>query len=171
MNRCFTSPTSRATPAGRRHGSTWVALACLFGAASPSHADEHGARVPPLPAYQRECAACHVAYPSHLLPAASWARLMKQLPQHFGTDASLDDPATARQIGDWLAAHAATGRRAADVIEQDRITHSPWFLREHREMPAAVWQRAAIKSPANCAACHPGAAEGRFGEHEIRIPK
>jgi hypothetical protein len=38
-------------------------------------------------------------------------------------------------------------------------------------MSAAVWQRKAIGSAANCAACHPGAAQGRFSEHDVRIPK
>jgi len=40
--------------------------------------------------YQQECAACHLAYPPGLLPAASWQRPMGNLPKHFGTEASLD---------------------------------------------------------------------------------
>ena len=64
-----------------------------------------------LPKYQQECAACHLAYPPGLLPAASWQRLMGNLPQHFGTDASLD-PATVKEIGQWLQAHAADPRRS-----------------------------------------------------------
>lgn len=149
------------------------ALSPLLGAlliAGPTRADEGGARVPALPKYQAECAACHVAFPSHLLPAASWARLMGKLPQHFGTDASLD-AATTRELSGWLQAHAATGRRATDTPPEDRITRSAWFVREHDEVRASLWKSAAVKSPANCAACHTRAAEGRFSEHEIRLPK
>jgi hypothetical protein len=138
-------------------------------AAMPSRADDHAARVPLLPAYRAECSACHVAYPPGMLPAASWARLLHGLPRHFGTDASLD-PATVTQLSTWLAANAATGRRAAEP-PQDRITQSAWFVRKHREVPTSAWQRAAVKSPANCAACHGGAEQGNFDEHAVRIPR
>jgi hypothetical protein len=151
-----------------------AALALL---ASPLHAEEeehgeHGrsARVPALPQYQAECSACHVAFPASGLPAASWARLMQNLPQHFGTDASLD-PATTRQISQWLQANAATGRRAQDTPPEDRITRSAWFVREHHEISSATWQRASICKPSNCAACHTGAPQGRFSEHDVRIPR
>jgi hypothetical protein len=152
------------------HPARLLSLLGLLLALHPARADEGGARVPPLPLYQAECAACHVAFPSHLLPAASWARLMGKLPQHFGTDASLD-PASTQQLATWLQAHAATGRRAQDTPAEDRITRSAWFVREHDEVRPSLWKSAAVKSPANCAACHTRAAEGRFSEHEIRLPR
>jgi hypothetical protein len=139
-------------------------------AALAAHADEHAARVPPLPAYQQECGACHVAFPARLLPAASWQRQMSNLSRHYGSDASLD-AASTREIATWLQANAATGRRATEPPEQDRITRSAWFVREHDEVPAAAWKRAAIGKPSNCAACHTRAADGRFSEHEITIPR
>ncbi|WP_374586941.1 diheme cytochrome c [Ideonella dechloratans] len=154
--------------------SLMAALALLAG---PLHAEEeeHGergrsARVPVLPQYQAECSACHVAFPAGGLPAASWARLMQNLPQHFGTDASLD-PATTRQISQWLQANAASGRRAQDTPPEDRITRTQWFVREHHEISSTTWQRAAIGKPSNCAACHTGAPQGRFSEHDVRIPR
>lgn len=154
--------------------SLMAALALL---ASPLHAEEEergersrAARVPALPQYQAECSACHVAFPASGLPAASWARLMQNLPQHFGTDASLD-AATTRQISQWLQANAASGRRAQDTPPEDRITRTQWFVREHREISAATWQRAAIGKASNCTACHTGASQGRFSEHDVRIPR
>jgi hypothetical protein len=95
---------------------------------------------------------------------------MTNLPHHFGTDASLD-PATAAELASWLSANAATGKRANAEPPQDRITKSAWFQREHGEVTAAVWQRKAVGSAARCEACHTGAAQGRYGEHEIRIPQ
>ena len=127
-----------------------------------------GRSVPPLPAYRAECSACHVAYPPGLLPGASWQRLMGSLPRHFGTDASLD-AATTAEIGRWLQAHAST--RAAAAASEDRITRSAWFVREHREVGAAVWSRPAVKSASHCAACHPRADQGAFDEDDIRIPR
>ncbi len=128
------------------------------------------ARTPLLPKYQQECAACHVAYPPHLLPAASWQRLLDNLPRHFGTDASLDAP-TVKELAGWLASHAATGKRASDQPPQDRITRSAWFVREHREVAPASWKLPAVKSPANCSACHQQADQGNFNEHNVRIPR
>ncbi|MBI3156530.1 MAG: diheme cytochrome c [Burkholderiales bacterium] len=155
-------------PSRRRRAAPLALLALL---AAPAWADgERRARVPLDPSYVQECGSCHVAYPPALLPAASWQRLMGDLAHHFGSDASLDRE-LARKLTDWLVAHAASGRRAAQVPPQDRITRSAWFLREHDELPAATWQRPAIRSAANCGACHPRADRGEFDEHAIRIPR
>ena len=129
----------------------------------------HG-NAPMLSIYREECAACHIAYPPGLLPAASWQRLMDGLPHHFGVDASLDVEST-KSVGAWLAANAASSRRAREEPPGDRITRSSWFVREHDEVPASAWQRPAIKSPANCAACHAQADQGDFDEHRVRIPR
>lgn len=149
--------------------ATTLAALWLTTLAAPAWADDHGPRVPLLAAYKSECSSCHVAYPVGLLPAASWQRLMSHLPKHFGTDASLD-AATTKQISDWLMANGG-GRRAAEAPPEDRITKGRWFIREHDEIAADVWKRPAIKSAANCAACHTQAAEGSFRERDIRIPK
>jgi len=127
-------------------------------------------RVPLLPQYQQECASCHIAYPPGMLSAASWQRLMNTLPRHFGTDASLDD-ATAKQLTAWLTANAGTYKRVRDQPPQDRITRSAWFERAHDDVPASTWQRPAVNSAANCAACHPKSDQGDFNEHDIRIPR
>jgi hypothetical protein len=124
---------------------------------------------PLLPKYQQECSACHIAYPPGMLPAESWKRLVNGLPQHFGTDASLDAQ-SVQQLSVWLAANAGTARRAGDAPPQDRITRSVWFVREHEEVPSSAWNLPAVKSPANCAACHTRANQGDFNEHRVRIP-
>lgn len=149
-----------------------LAFAAGFGLCMPAHADgdSRAAKLPLLPIYKAECAACHIAYPPGLLPAASWQRLMTQLPHHFGTDASLD-AATVAALSTWLTANAAAGRRAAPPPAEDRITRSAWFTRKHDEVPAATWQRASIKSASNCMACHTGADRGDFNEHNVRIPR
>ena len=149
-----------------------IATTLLVALAASAHADDgpQAVRVPLLPKVQQECASCHLAYPPGLLPAASWARLMDNLPRHFGTDASLDAPAT-QAIATWLVANAGTYKKVNEAPPQDRITRSAWFVREHREIALATWQRASIKSPAQCAACHTQADAGSFREREIRIPK
>lgn len=121
------------------------------------------------PAYQAECASCHVAYPPQLLPKASWRALMSDLVNHFGTDASLD-ARTANEIQAYLEANA--GRARANGAKPPlRISQTRWFRDEHDEVPAATWTSPAVKSAANCAACHTQAERGDFSERSLRVPK
>jgi mono/diheme cytochrome c family protein len=142
------------------------------GLLATSHAQSSGAQVAQASKYQQECAACHIAYPPGMMPAASWQHLMANLGKHFGTDASLDD-ATLHELNGWLKSTAGTYKRVSEEPPQDRITKSAWFLRKHRddEVPASAWKRASVGSASNCAACHTNAAKGNFNEHEVRIPK
>lgn len=166
----LTAPTSRPGLASR----LLPALATLAGLCllmPPALADS-GSAMPRqiLPAYQQECAACHLAYPPGMLPAPSWNRIMGGLERHYGTDASLDE-ASVRQIGAWLQTHAGSYKRVSSVAPpQDRITRSPWFERKHRELDPTIWKQGAVKSAANCMACHSGAEKGRFDDDELRFP-
>ena len=120
--------------------------------------------------WQQECASCHMAFPPGLLPAASWRKMMSGLDKHFGVDASLT-PAETTEITNFLVKNESN-RWSANTAPL-RITESAWFKAKHneREVAPAVWKRASIKSPSNCAACHAGADKGNFDEHSIKIPK
>ena len=146
-----------------------IAMTALVSAA---HA-EGGKRMqstPLSPMYQQECAACHTAYPPGMLPAASWNRVMNNLNRHYGADASLD-PATVKTLSTWIAANAGTYKRVGEEPFQDRITLSEWFIRKHREVSKPTWKLPAVKSAANCTACHKQAEQGDFNEHNVRIPR
>lgn len=146
--------------------------ALLVALVLPAAADDRSPRVPLLPRYEQECAACHIAYPPGMLPAASWQSLMGTLERHYGTDASLD-AASVQEISQWLALHAGTYKRVSEAPPDNRITRSAWFLRKHRagEVPPELWRHPAVKSASNCAACHTQAAQGRFNERDIRLPR
>ncbi len=123
----------------------------------------------PMPSlYVEECGSCHVPYPARGLPASSWRALMAGLDRHFGNDASLT-LAQTDTIRNWLVAGA--GSQPADPAAPLRLTRAPWFVREHREVPAPLWRSPAVKSAANCAACHRGAERGVFSEHDVRLPR
>ena len=146
-----------------------AAVLCMLMLSS-AHADSGRTMPRNVPsAYTQECAACQTAYPPGLLPAASWNRVMTGLDKHYGTDASLD-AATLRQVNQWLQAHAGTYKRVDEEPPQDRITRSAWFERKHRKIETATWKLASVKSAANCAACHTGADQGQFDEHDLRMP-
>lgn len=159
---------------------TPCALALLTLISLGAHADSHkyngenrGKPVMPAQAnatWQKECGGCHMAFPPGLLPAESWRKTMTGLNQHFGTDASLT-PAETTEITAFLVKNASNRWSASSAPL--RITESAWFTSKHssREIPAAVWKRAAVKSPSNCMACHAGADQGDFEEDRVRIPK
>jgi len=140
----------------------------LLACALPALADRL-----PLPAdtpasYRSECASCHLAFPPALLAAADWQRTMNQLDRHFGTDATVD-PRTARDIAAFLVRHAGDPSRLSGAGEPPRITQTARFVRKHREVSNKLWRDPRVKSAANCEACHRGAADGRFSEHDLLL--
>ena len=122
------------------------------------------------PKYQQECAACHLAYPPGLLPRRSWIRLMNNLEQHFGSDASIDSK-DIQEISVWLSANAGTYKRVRAEPKDDRLTESDWFVRKHRKIEDEVWLRDSVKSKANCVACHTQAERGNYDDDAVNIPK
>ena len=120
---------------------------------------------------KEECGGCHLAFAPSMLPARSWTRMMGDLQHHFGTDASLD-PGTAKKITDYLTANAAdqAGQRYSTKLLRGlpqaqaplRITELPHWIKEHKEIAASEWQQSAVRSKANCTACHASAERGYY---------
>jgi hypothetical protein len=144
-----------------------LAVALLSGGLPVAQADREVFNVA-NPVYRDECGSCHLPYPPQLLPRASWQAIMAGLDKHFGSDASLDAK-TAREIQAYLEPNAS--RRAASGKPPLRITDTPWFKREHDEVPPSVWKSTAVKSAANCGACHTQADQGDYSERTLRVPK
>jgi hypothetical protein len=117
--------------------------------------------------YVAECGTCHMAFPPSMLPARSWTALLGGLTDHFGENAEVD-AAARKQLETFLVQNA--GRDLAGPTPL-RITTLQWWRHEHDEISAATYKRKAILTPANCAACHPGANEGAFGEHAVKVPR
>jgi hypothetical protein len=120
---------------------------------------------------KKECGACHMAFQPAFLPARSWEALMGDLPNHFGEDASLKDPALVKEITDYLVQNAGDAggksnnwvKRIAKTETPLRISETPGWVRAHsEEVGAAAWKKAGSK--ANCVACHKGADVGNYGE-------
>jgi len=126
---------------------------------------------PPDPTYVQECGSCHVAYPARLLSGSSWRTLLAGLDHHFGVDASLEAEALT-DISRYLDANArrreTSGGDGKPIL---RITETRWFRHEHDDVPEATWKLAAVKSAANCSACHTRAEQGSYSEHDIHLPK
>lgn len=120
--------------------------------------------------FQQECATCHIPYSPGLLPAESWRKVMAGLGKHFGSDASLDAEDN-KEITAFLVNNASN--RWSATTAPLRISEAAWFKRKHdgHEINPAVWKSQQVRSPANCAACHPRAEHGDYNEHDIRMPR
>lgn len=118
-----------------------------------------------------ECGSCHLAFAPSMLPASSWKRMMADLQNHFGDDASIDD-ATNAHITRYLVDNAADsgGRRYSGKLMRGvsadsaplRITELPKWKREHREVPDWEWKHKDVRTKANCTACHADAERGYY---------
>jgi hypothetical protein len=120
-----------------------------------------------------ECGSCHLAFAPSMLPARSWKRMVSDLGNHFGDDASVDD-ATARRITGYLVANAAdtAGGRNSEKLMRGlpaqsaplRITELPKWKSEHREVADWEWKQKNVGTKANCAACHADAERGYYDD-------
>ncbi|MDD5716861.1 MAG: cytochrome b/b6 domain-containing protein [Sulfuricurvum sp.] len=126
--------------------------------------------------FVNECASCHTLYPPSLLPKQSWVKLMGDLSNHFGDDASLE-PADNRSILAYLLAHSAESSKQEMSVKimqtlQNRdiiaITQTPFWKRTHRHIPIEVFQGDLVKSRANCKACHSDVEQGLIEDNAIR---
>jgi hypothetical protein len=143
-----------------------IALTLMLAVALPAVADRL-----PLPAntpasYQAECGSCHMAYQPALLSANDWRKTMAALKDHFGTDAAVD-AAQRQEISVFLERNAGAAGKLGSAGEPPRISQTARFLRKHREIAPKYWNDPRIKSAANCEACHRGAADGNYSEHDI----
>jgi cytochrome b len=124
-----------------------------------------------------ECIACHTLYPPFLLPVRSWEVMMGELENHFGDDASLDEAVRGSILG-YLKAHAAeTSPKEAAYLalvslnETDKTviayTDTPYWKKRHNGIDPGVFKTEAVKSKANCKACHRDMEKGMIEDTNI----
>lgn len=119
--------------------------------------------------YQKECASCHFGYQPALLSKTSWEKVMGNLSDHFGTDASLGK-VESEQILNYLVSNAGSGKITANNNSSMQITKSAYFIKEHRKISAKLIEQKEVGSLSNCLACHTTADKGNYSERAIVIP-
>ncbi len=130
--------------------------------------------------YIKECASCHFAYQPGLLPEKSWVKLMKDLQNHFGTDASLE-PEDNQKILKYLVKNSAeksTNYKRSKKINKSiqsnetpiAVTETRYFINKHKDIRKDLITQKEVRSLANCIACHTTADKGVYGERDIDIP-
>lgn len=128
------------------------------------------------PVFVNECGSCHTLYPPTLLPKESWGKLMGDLSNHFGDDASLD-PADYQTILAYLIEHSAessTQEMSVKMIQSlgnrdmIAITQTPFWKERHKHISDEVFKDSRVKSRANCKACHSDVEQGTIEDNAIK---
>jgi hypothetical protein len=159
------------------HVFIWM-VSVVLGCAAFVVADEQFPAVTSK-AVTAACSDCHMVYQPQMLPRQSWQTIMDRLDDHFGEDASLEEP-VRKEVLTYLLAHAAdvdpseSARAFLRGIDPKkpplRISETPHFIREHRELDATIWRHPKVGFKANCMACHTGAAQGNYDDDRVRLP-
>jgi hypothetical protein len=130
------------------------------------------------PLFVSECGACHTLYPPSLLPKQSWERVMADLGNHFGDDASLAQPARQSILAYLLknAAESSTSEASLKIVQSMpnqamiAVTQTPFWKKRHQEIDNAYFESSKIRSRANCRACHTDVEQGLLEDSSIKLP-
>ena len=160
-------------PTATRSARTAALVLLLAGAAVQATAAPAGDVGPNSSAlYVKECGACHFPYQPGLLPERSWRAVLASLNRHFGETADLK-PGDLQAVTDYLLAGAADhadNQRSREVMSSLKPADTPTRVTSvlytggiHGGfLDPKFLGKPAVKTLADCAACHPRAADGRF---------
>lgn len=130
--------------------------------------------------YLKECGSCHFAYQAGLFPQNAWEKMMKNLENHFDTDASLS-PEDWVSISNYLNANSAEKnmeyKRSSRIVNSlkgqpipNSISQTPYMIEKHKDIKPHLITQKEVKGIFNCIACHTTADKGIYSDNDIRIP-
>ena len=122
--------------------------------------------------FAHECAQCHTLYAPFMQTSDKHEKIMANLENHFGDDASIDDEINER-ILEFLrqnSAEKSDSKWAIKFAKNDdiAITSSPFWQKAHESLDKEIFKRDKIKSKANCAACHENIEKGLISKALIK---
>ena len=122
------------------------------------------------------CGSCHMIYPPYLLPKQSWNKMMDNLENHFGKDASLPKEET-ELIRSYLmnnAAEHSTREAAVKILDNlktdapQEITQTHYWKETHKDITKEQFEADyGIKS--DCRTCHKTIRDGMIQDEEIKF--
>ena len=125
-----------------------------------------------------ECISCHTLYPPYLLPKKSWVKMMDNLEDHFGDDASLDQE-DVDSIKEYLVKNSSENStkessfkisKSMDANDTIAITETPYWKKRHDDIDEEVFKGKKVGKKANCKACHKNIEQGLLNDKDIKIP-
>jgi len=130
--------------------------------------------------YIKECGSCHFAYQAGLLPANAWNKMMANLENHFGDDASLSAEnfqTLSKYLNDNSAEKNMQYKRSNRIVSSisagqipDSISTTPYMIKKHKDIRKNLITQPDVKGLFNCIACHKTADKGIYGDRDINIP-
>lgn len=122
--------------------------------------------------YIKECGSCHITYAPYTLGTKAWEKMMGELENHFGDDASLDEEDRI-EIEKFLLANSAQhiSTFLSPKIQEESplvFSQSRLFEKIHHKIPQSAFASKEIKSKANCQNCHQNAQEGYFSKSALK---
>ncbi|MBL4692196.1 MAG: cytochrome b/b6 domain-containing protein [Magnetovibrio sp.] len=132
----------------------------------------------PNDTYETECGDCHLPFHPSLLSTDSWTKMMLNLENHFGDDATLYDEATAVEItayltkfgGDKWDTEASNRFNIVDPKKPYQITATPYWIRKHKDVNPDFFKLKKVGIKSNCGGCHQDHYSGSFNDQSIKIP-
>lgn len=123
-----------------------------------------------------ECGDCHMVFPPNRLTVGGWKKIMANLSNHFGEDASLDGK-SVKHIERYLISKAMDARDTVPsrmmvkqwakkgLVDPIRITETPGWTRHHRSKKYRLMSEdVGYKKGSNCIVCHKQAERGMYEE-------
>lgn len=123
-----------------------------------------------------ECGDCHMVFPAGRLTVNGWKKIMSDLGNHFGEDASLDDK-TAKHIEAYMTSRAFNAKdtvpskmkikqwKKKGLVDPIRITETPGWKRHHRTKKYKLMAKdVGYERGSNCILCHKDAERGVYEE-------
>ncbi len=130
------------------------------------------------PLFYDECKSCHTLYPPFLLPQKSWVKMMDDLENHFGDDASLEEEDKI-SIQNYLVQNSSensTKESAFKILKSIKdediiaITKTSYWEQKHDDIDKMLFKNKKIGKISNCKACHQNIEQGLLNDKDIKIP-
>ncbi|NQU58214.1 MAG: hypothetical protein HQ513_13340 [Rhodospirillales bacterium] len=125
---------------------------------------------------QTECGDCHMVFPPGRLTGAGWAKIMDNLGDHFGEDASISAK-NVKHIKAYLLSKSLDGKNSypsklvvkqwakKGVVDPMRITETPNWIHAHKSQKYKLMvKEVGYTRGANCIKCHKNAERGTYEE-------
>ena len=125
---------------------------------------------------RKECGDCHMVFPPNRLTVGGWTKIMGDLGNHFGEDASLT-PKNAKHIKAYLLSKAMDAKKRVPVemtlkqwkkkgiVDPIRITETPNWQRHHTTRKYKLMSKELkYMNGSNCIICHKNAERGMYEE-------
>jgi len=128
--------------------------------------------------FYNECISCHTLYPPSLLPKGSWIKLMNNLENHFGDDASFDKN-DEKIVTNYLIKNSADSSKSEastyilnsleDKNDIIAVTKTPYWIKKHKDIDKSIFKSKDVRSKANCKACHTDIEKGLIEDENIKF--